>query len=350
MIDENNPALTSLQQIGEFGLIERIIQGKKFTHPQTLTGIGDDCAVSDPRGKKMLISSDLLCEGIHFDLAYVPLKHLGYKAAVVNFSDMTAMNVKPAQLLMNIALSAKFTVEAVDELYKGIHAACEKYGVELIGGDTSSTLRGMVLSGTVIGYADAEQIVYRSGAAEKELICVSGDLGAAYAGLRLLEREKQIFKDNPALQPDLSGNDYILERQLKPEARIDIITALAEMGIKPTAMMDISDGLASEIGHICKASGTGAHIYLNRIPVDPSAAAFLEEMKIHPGVAALNGGEDYELLFTLKQSDYEKVAKSPDISIIGYMTNASEGLKIETPDGRVSDLSSGGWNAFQQSN
>ncbi len=347
MIEETNPELTNLQQIGEFGLIERIGQSKKFVHEQTIKGIGDDCAVTDPQGKKVLLSTDLLCEGVHFDLAYVPLKHLGYKAAVVNFSDMLAMNVKPAQLLMNIALSAKFTVEAVDELYKGIHAACEKYGVELIGGDTSSSIRGMVLSGTVIGYADEEQIVYRSGAAERELLCVTGDLGAAYAGLRLLEREKQIFKDNPAVQPDLSGNDYILERQLKPEARIDIITALAEMGIKPTAMMDISDGLASEIGHICKASGLGAHIYLNRIPVDPSAASFLEELKVHPGVAALNGGEDYELLFTLKQSDYEKISKSPDITIIGYMSAASEGIKIETPDGRVSDLTAGGWNAFQ---
>ncbi|MBL0913259.1 MAG: thiamine-phosphate kinase [Bacteroidia bacterium] len=347
MIEETNPELTNLQQIGEFGLIERIGQTKKFVHEQTIKGIGDDCAVTDPQGKKVLLSTDLLCEGVHFDLAYVPLKHLGYKAAVVNFSDMLAMNVKPAQLLMNIALSAKFTVEAVDELYKGIHAACEKYGVELIGGDTSSSIRGMVLSGTVIGYADEEQIVYRSGAAERELLCVTGDLGAAYAGLRLLEREKQIFKDNPAVQPDLSGNDYILERQLKPEARIDIITALAEMGIKPTAMMDISDGLASEIGHICKASGLGAHIYLNRIPVDPSAASFLEELKVHPGVAALNGGEDYELLFTLKQSDYEKISKSPDITIIGYMSAASEGIKIETPDGRVSDLTAGGWNAFQ---
>ncbi|MGQ3013007.1 MAG: thiamine-phosphate kinase [Flavobacteriales bacterium] len=347
MIEETNPELTNLQQIGEFGLIERIGQSKKFVHEQTIKGIGDDCAVTDPQGKKVLLSTDLLCEGVHFDLAYVPLKHLGYKAAVVNFSDMLAMNVKPAQLLMNITLSAKFTVEAVDELYKGIHAACEKYGVELIGGDTSSSIRGMVLSGTVIGYADEEQIVYRSGAAERELLCVTGDLGAAYAGLRLLEREKQIFKDNPAVQPDLSGNDYILERQLKPEARIDIITALAEMGIKPTAMMDISDGLASEIGHICQASGLGAHIYLNRIPVDPSAASFLEELKVHPGVAALNGGEDYELLFTLKQSDYEKISKSPDITIIGYMSAASEGIKIETPDGRVSDLTAGGWNAFQ---
>jgi len=347
MIEETNPELTNLQQIGEFGLIERISQNKKFVHGQTIKGIGDDCAVTDPQGKKMLISTDLLCEGVHFDLAYVPLKHLGYKAAVVNFSDMLAMNVKPSHLLMNIALSAKFTVEAVDELYRGVHAACEKYGVELIGGDTSSSIRGMVLSGTVIGYADEEQIVYRSGAAERELLCVTGDLGAAYAGLRLLEREKQIFKDNPAVQPDLSGNDYILERQLKPEARIDIITALAEMGIKPTAMMDISDGLASEIGHICKASALGAHIYLNRIPVDPSAASFLEDMKIHPGVAALNGGEDYELLFTLKQSDYEKISKSPDITIIGYMTHASEGTRIETPDGRISDLTAGGWNAFQ---
>lgn len=346
-MEENNNALTPLSKIGEFGLIDLISKGITFKHPQTVKSIGDDAAVVDAKNKKILISSDLLTEGIHFDLSYVPLRHLGYKAAVVNFSDMYAMNAQPAQLILNIALPPKFTVEAVEELYRGVHHACEQYGVELIGGDTSSTLGGMFISGTIIGYAEEEDVVYRSNAKPMDLLCVSGDLGGAYAGLRLLEREKKIFKDNPNIQPDLSGNDYILERQLKPEARKDIFTLFKELEIKPTSMMDVSDGLASEISHICKASNVGAHIYLNRLPIDPSTATFLEELNIHPAIAALNGGEDYELLFTLDQKDHAKIDKNPDITILGYITDASQGINIETPDGRVSNIEADGWNAFK---
>src|SRR5690606_26548169 len=268
-MEENNNALTPLSKIGEVGLIDLISKGITFKHPQTVKSIGDDAAVLDPKNKKILISSDLLTEGIHFDLSYVPLRHLGYKSAIVNFSDMYAMNAQPAQLVLNIALPPKFTVEAVEEFYKGVHHACEHYGVELIGGDTSSTLGGLFISATIIGYANEEDIVYRSNAKPMDLLCVTGDLGGAYAGLRLLEREKKIFKENPNIQPDLSGNDYILERQLKPEARKDIFTLFKELGIKQTNMMNVSDGLASEISHICKASNVGAHIYLNRIPIDP---------------------------------------------------------------------------------
>lgn len=346
-MEENNNGLTQLSQVGEFGLISRISEQINFKHPQTILGIGDDAAVLDPKGKKVVISSDLLVEGIHFDLAYFPLKHLGYKAAIVNFSDIYAMNANPAQLILNIALPQKFTVEALDEFYKGVLHACDVYGVELVGGDTSSSLAGLTISGTIIGYANDNEIVYRSGAKAMDLICVTGDLGASYAGLRLLEREKAIFKDAPNVQPDLSGFDYILERHLKPEARKDIFTALKELEITPTSMMDVSDGLASEISHICKSSNTGAHIYLNRLPIDPSAATFLEEISVHPAIAALNGGEDYELLFTVDQKDHAKLDKNPDITIIGYITDASNGIKIETPDGRVSDVEADGWNAFK---
>lgn len=346
-MEENNNALTPLNKIGEFGLIDLIAKQFEFKHKHTILGIGDDAAVLDAQNKKVVVSSDLLLEGIHFDLSYVPLKHLGYKAAIVNFSDMYAMNAEPAQFLLNIALPPKFTVEAVEELYEGVRHACEAYGVELIGGDTSSTLGGLMLSGTIIGYANEENICYRSGAKPMNLLCVSGDLGAAYSGLRLLEREKKLFKNDPNVQPDLSGYDYILERQLKPEARKDIFTLFKELKIIPTSLMDISDGLASEITHICKASNVGAHIYLNRIPVDPSAASFLEELGVHPVIAAFNGGEDYELLFTIDQKDHAKIDKNPDITIIGYISDASQGINVETPDGRVSNLEADGWNAFK---
>ena len=347
MIEENDNTLTPLHRLGEFGLINRIKEGAESKHAQTIMGIGDDAAVLDSNGKRILVSSDLLTEGIHFDLAYMPLKHLGYKSAIVNFSDMYAMNAEPAQLFLNIALPSKFTVEAVEEFYRGVHLACKTYGVELAGGDTCSTLGGLTISATVIGYAQDENIVYRSGAKNGDLICVSGDLGASYAGLKLLEREKAVFKENPNVQPDLEGYDYILQRHLKPEARKDIFQLFKGLNIRPTAMMDISDGLASEINHICQASKCGAHMYLNRIPIDPSAASFLEEISTHPAIAALNGGEDYELLFTISQDDFSKIEKNPDISIIGYI-HANQGIiQIETPDGRVSDVMEDGWNAFK---
>ena len=279
-------------------------------------------------GKKTLISTDLLLEGIHFDLAYTPLKHLGYKAVQVNLSDIYAMNGTATQITVSIGLSSKFPLEAIEELYQGISIACEKYGIDVVGGDTSSSKQGLIISVTSIGYADEKDICYRNGAKEGDLLCVSGDLGGAYIGLQLLEREKNIFLENPNIQPDLEGKDYIVERQLKPESRKDIVEALKLMKIKPTSMIDISDGLASEILHICKQSNKGCNLYEEKIHIDPMTYDTAREFGIDPTVCALNGGEDYELLFTIKQSDFEKIKNNPDISIIGHMTEASAGCNL----------------------
>lgn len=334
---------TKIAELGEFGLIERITKDIKIRNRSTVKGVGDDAAILDYSDKQIVVSSDLLTEGIHFNLMYVPLKHLGYKAVIVNLSDVCAMNAVPKQIVVNIALSGKFSVEAVEELYSGIHLACEKYGVDLVGGDTTSSLTGLTISITVLGEVKKENVVLRSGAKPTDLLCVTGDLGGAYMGLQLLERENEVFKVNENMQPQLSGFDYILERQLKPEARLDIVSAFKKLGIKPTSMIDISDGLSSEIHHLCKNSNLGCNIFEVKIPLDFQTKKMAEEMNINPLVAALNGGEDYELLFTLPLSDYEKIKNDPDFTIIGHMTEAAEGVNLITGAGSVIPLVAHGW-------
>jgi len=338
---------TEISELGEFGLIEHLAKKITINSPHTLIGIGDDAAVLDARGKKILVSTDLLVEGVHFDLTYTPLKHLGYKAAVVNFSDMAAMNVLPVQITVSIAISSRFSLEAVDAFYEGILLACGRYNVDLVGGDTTSSTSGMMISVTVIGYAEEADIVYRSGAKEDDLVCVSGDLGAAYAGLLLLEREKTVFEAHPEIQPDLDGHDYVLERQLKPEARTDVVLVLKEKGIKPTSMMDISDGLASEILHICKESKVGALLYPEKIPVDPQAAGLADTFKMTPLTLALNGGEDYELLFTISQKDYEIVKDIEGISIIGHICDEASGVHLVSSDSSLLPITAQGWDSFK---
>ncbi|WP_426669829.1 thiamine-phosphate kinase [Mucilaginibacter sp. McL0603] len=341
-----NQERTNIEQLGEFGLIDHLTKQIKIKNASTLKGIGDDAAVIDFAGKKALISTDMLLEGIHFDLAYTPLKHLGYKAVQVNLSDICAMNGTATQVTVSIGISSKFPLEAVEEFYEGIYLACEKFNVDLVGGDTTSSRQGLVISVTSIGYADEKDITYRNTANEGDLICVSGDLGGAYVGLQLLEREKQIYIENPSIQPDLEGKDYIIERQLKPEARKDIVELLKDIDIKPTAMIDISDGLASEILHICKQSNKGCNLYEDKIPLDPMTYETAREFNLDPTVCALSGGEDYELLFTIKQTDYEKIKLQMDISIIGHITDASAGCNLITKSGVVHALKAQGWNAF----
>src|SRR6195952_3257538 len=343
----DNKEKTNIENLGEFGLIDHLTKNIKLTRENTTKGVGDDAAVLDAKGKKVLVSTDMLLEGIHFDLAYTPLKHLGYKAVQGNLSDIYAMNGTAAQVTVSIGISSKFPIEAVEELYEGIYIACEKYGVDLIGGDTTSSKQGLVISVTSIGYADEKDIVYRNGAEEGDLICVSGDLGGAYVGLQILEREKQIFLENPNIQPDLEGKDYIVERQLKPEARKDIVELLKEIEVKPTAMIDVSDGLASELLHICKQSEKGCNIYEEKIPLDPMTFETAREFNLDPTICALSGGADYELLFTVKQADYEKIKFNSDISIIGHITEASAGCNLITKAGNSHELKAQGWNAFK---
>lgn len=349
--------MTDISTLGEFGLIDRMTEGLELRNASTLRGVGDDCAVlqysseaADPR--RLLVTTDMLMEGIHFDLTYTPLKHLGYKAAMVNLSDVYAMNGTPRQLLVSIAVGRRFKVEHLDELYAGIRLACERHGVDIVGGDTTTSLTGLAISITCIGEAQAEEIVYRSGAKDTDLICVSGNLGAAYMGLQLMEREKRIFesqKSNPetAAQPDFSGREYLIERLLKPEACRDIIQRLHEAGIRPTSMMDISDGLSSEAMHICKQSHTGCRIYEERIPIDYQTAVTAEEFNMNVYTAALNGGEDYELLFTVPLTDHEKVEQLDDIKVIGHITRPELGAKLITRDGNEFDLKAQGWNPMQ---
>src|SRR5690554_5456651 len=343
-----NKGTTNLEQLGEFGLIDLINKSVELTERSTIKGIGDDAAVLDFSDKQTLISTDLLLEGVHFDLRYVPLKHLGYKAVQVNLSDIYAMNGIASQITFSIGLSSKFPLEAVEEIYEGALIACKKYNVDLIGGDTSTSAQGLVISVTSIGYAEEKDITYRSGAKEGDLICVSGDLGGAYVGLQLLEREKKIFLENPNIQPDLEGKDYIVERQLKPEARKDIVSLLANLHVKPHAMIDVSDGLASEILHICKASNVGCKLYEDKIPIDQMTYDTAREFGLDPTVCALSGGEDYELLFTVSQKDYEKIKNSMDISIIGHITEESAGKYMISKSGIVHELKAQGWNAFKQ--
>lgn len=341
-----NASRTELSSLGEFGLIEHLSSGFSISQ-NTIKGIGDDAAaIPGPDGKITLISTDLLLEGVHFDMSYFPLKHLGYKAVVVNLSDIYAMNGTPKQITVSIGVSSKFSLEAIEELYAGIKMACDRYSVDLVGGDTSASKQGLVISVTAIGEVEKKRIVYRSGAKPLELLVVTGDLGAAYCGFQLLEREKRVFLNNPQHQPDLAGYDYILERQLKPEARKDIIPILENLGVVPTSMMDISDGLSSECFHLAKASGLGISVYEDKIPVDPTTYNFARELELDPSVVALSGGEDYELLMTIKQEDYPKIENHPDFTVIGFLTDKSEGMNLITKGGQKLELKAQGWKAF----
>jgi thiamine-monophosphate kinase len=340
--------LTPLSDLGEFGLIDRLTRDIVIKNPSTLKGIGDDAAVIDMNGKLLLLSTDLLVEGIHFDMTYTPLRHLGYKAAVVNFSDIAAMNGIPKQITISVAVSSRFSFEALDEIYSGIKLACEKYNVDIIGGDTSSSVKGLMLSLTVTGEAEKEKIVYRSGAKSGDLLCVTGDLGSAYLGLLLLEREKKVFQVNPGMQPELTGYDYQIGRMLKPEARTDLYNIFLGAGIRPTSMIDISDGLASEIRHLCKQSRVGCRLFEEKIPIDPQSRELAMEFKMIPSVVALSGGEDYELLFTISQDDYEKIKMINGISIIGHMTPAEEGINMITPDGKSVSITAQGWDGMKK--
>ena len=340
------PGRTELSELGEFGLIDRLTQDVKIYHPDTIKGVGDDAAVISMNDKLLLLSTDLLVEGVHFDLSYMPLKHLGYKAAVINISDIAAMNGIPKQMTVSLAVSNRFPVEALDELYAGIRLACENYKVDLVGGDTSSSRKGLILSITVTGETTPDEVVYRNGAKEGDLICVTGDLGSAYIGLLILEREKLVFKVDPNMQPELSGYEYVLQRQLKPEARTDVRNLMNGLGIHPTAMIDISDGLSSELLHICKQSNTGCRIYEEKIPIDPQTREMAMEMKIIPSVTALSGGEDYELLFTIPSADYDKIKDVTGISVIGHITSSAKGKVMITPDAKEVPLTAQGWDAL----
>lgn len=337
---------TEISKLGEFGLIEHLTQNMPLKNAETLKGVGDDAAVLDYKDKQVLVTTDLLLEGVHFDLTYVPLKHLGYKSAVVNFSDIYAMNGQPKQITVSIGLSKRFSVEDMEELYNGIRLACDVYGVDLVGGDTSASLTGLAISITCIGEGEKGKVVYRSGAKETDLVCVSGDFGAAYMGLQLLEREKKVFNGEKDFTPDFSGKEYLLERQLKPEARKDIIAALREAGILPTAMMDVSDGLSSELLHISKESHVGCRIYEERIPIDYQTAVMAEQFNMNLVTAALNGGEDYELLFTVPLADYDKVSNLKGIKIIGHITKPELGNYLEGRNGGEVELKAQGWNSL----
>jgi thiamine-monophosphate kinase len=339
---------TELTALGEFGLIKHLTNQIQLRNKTTVKGVGDDAAILEvPQGMQMVVTTDMLVEGIHFDLSYVPLRHLGYKAVVVNLSDVYAMNAHPEQITVAIAVSNRFSLEALEELYGGMRFACDTYNIDLIGGDTTSSNSGLVISITAIGYSDPVKISTRSGARENDLLVVSGDLGGAYMGLQVLEREKTVFKSAPGAQPDLSGYDYILERQLKPEARKDIYELLAKMEVVPTSMIDISDGLASEIKHIADQSFVGADIYEDKIPVSPEVIAAAKEFNLDHTMCALNGGEDYELLFTIKQKDFEKIKGNPNFSIIGHITDENSGCRMITKGGENIELKAQGWDAMK---
>jgi thiamine-monophosphate kinase len=337
---------TEISSLGEFGLIDHLTKNFEIQNASTILSIGDDAAVIDHFGKQTVITSDMLVEGIHFDLMYTPLKHLGYKSVIVNLSDVYAMNATPSHITLNIAFSNRFSVEALDEFYEGVFAACDKYNIDLIGGDTSSSQKGFIISVTAIGEVTPEKIVKRSGAKQGDLICVSGDLGAAFLGLTLLEREKKIYLENPDIQPDLENEQYIVGRLLKPEAKKEIIDFFDKEDILPTSMMDVSDGLSSEILHICKQSNVGCVLYEDKIPVNDQAKHYAYKLEFDPTACALSGGEDYELVFTLKQDDYKKVVLNEQISVIGYVTNIEQGVNIITKAGNTHKLTAQGWNAF----
>lgn len=340
---------TEISSLGEFGLIEHITKNIELQNASSIVGVGDDAAVIDHFGKQTVISSDMLVEGVHFDLMYTPLKHLGYKSVVVNISDIYAMNAIPTQIILNIALSNRFSVEAIDEFYSGVYAACESYGVDLVGGDTSSSQKGFIISMTAIGEVAPDKYVKRSTAKKGDLVCVSGDLGGAYIGLLFLEREKKIYLENPKIQPDLEKESYVIGRLLKPEARKDIIEFFEKVQLMPTSMMDISDGLSSEILHICKESNLGCVIYEEKLPVAEEMRIAAYKFQIDPTACALSGGEDYELLFTISQGDYDKITLNEDISVIGYMTEKEKGAHIITKGDSTYPVTAQGWNAFKKS-
>ncbi len=348
MIEDKNPQRTSISELGEFGLIDHLTNIFEIKHQSTVKAIGDDAAVLDFKSKQAVVTTDLLVEGVHFDLGYMPLKHLGYKSIIVNLSDVYAMNAKATQVTVSIALSNRFPLEAVEELYEGIKLACDLYKVDLIGGDTTSSNKGLLISVTAIGEINPEDVVYRSGAQPNDLLVVTGDVGGAYLGLQVLEREKQVFQVNPQNQPDLDQYSYIIERQLKPEARKDIPKLLKELGVKPTAMIDVSDGLSSEIIHICKQSKVGCNLYEDKIPLDPQTISTCEEFNISSTTVALSGGEDYELLFTISQEDYPKIKANPSLTIIGHMTQESEGMHLITRANTKIPLQARGWNSFDK--
>jgi len=338
---------TDLEKIGEFGLIKELTKDFKPKLPSTIKGVGDDAAVlQKDKDTVSLVSTDTLVEGIHFNMMYTPLMHLGYKAVVVNLSDIYAMNGVAEHITVSIAVSSRFPQEALEELYKGIHKACEVYNVDLIGGDTTSSLAGLMISITAIGSAKKDEVVYRDGAKENDLLVVSGDLGAAYMGLQVLEREKSVYKANPDIQPDLDGYDYLLERQLKPEARKDILQFLKELDVKPTSMIDISDGLASEVFHLCTASGLGAQVYDEKLPIDTKVSTTAIDFNVSPSTCALNGGEDYELLFSVKQEDYDKIKGNPHMTVIGHFTSKDSGKYMIDKQGKAIELKAQGWNHF----
>jgi thiamine-monophosphate kinase len=337
---------TEIALLGEFGLIQHLTKNNPTVNPSTLKSIGDDAAVIDNGRFQTVVSTDLLVEGVHFDLMYTPLKHLGYKAIVVNLSDIYAMNARPKQVTVSLAISNRFSVEALEELYEGIYAACKRYGVDLIGGDTTSSLKGLVISVTAIGQGEKDKLVYRDGAKVGDLICITGDLGAAYLGLQILEREKRLYLDNPSVKPDLEEQTYVVGKFLKPEARRDIIEAFAQNGIKPTSMMDISDGLASELNHICRQSNVGAFLEESGVSIHPDAQMLAIKFKLDPITCALSGGEDYELLFTIDPSDVEKIKYLPDIYIAGEITPQADGIKLHTKGGNIHPILAQGWNHF----
>lgn len=347
MLEDKNQAKTSLENLGEFGLIERLTKDITISQESTLKSIGDDGAVLNFDTKKVVISTDLLVEGVHFDLAYMPLKHLGYKAVVANVSDICAMNATPTQITVSLAMSNRFPLEAIEELYDGIKLASQIYNVDIIGGDTTSSQKGLIISITALGTANLDDIVYRNGANANDLLVVTGDIGAAYMGLQILEREKQVFQVNPNNQPDLEPYSYLIERQLKPEARKDIKELLEKLDIKPTSMIDVSDGLSSEIIHLCKQSNVGCNLYEEKIPADPQLINVCEEFNLDITTVALNGGEDYELLFTIKMEDFDKIKANPNFTVIGHMVEAKEGIHLITRANTKIPIKARGWNALE---
>lgn len=347
MIEDKNPSKTAIESLGEFGLIDHLTKNFKIKNSSTIKSIGDDAAVLDFKNNKTLISTDLLVENVHFDLNYVPLKHLGYKAVMVNLSDIYAMNATATQITVSIAVSNRFPLEALEELYSGIEIAAKIYNIDVIGGDTTSSNKGLIISITAIGHANDDKIVYRNGAQPNDLVVVSGDIGGAYMGLQILERENEVFKVNPNNQPDLDPYAYIVERQLKPEARKDIVKLLEDLDVKPSSMIDISDGLSSEAIHLCKQSNVGIELYENKIPLDPQVISSCEEFRIDSTTVALNGGEDYELLMTISQEDYPKIKANPNLTVIGYITEANRGMNLITRDNSAIPLIAKGWNSLQ---
>lgn len=346
MLEDKNPQRTPLEQLGEFGLIDHLTKDFVLVQPSSIKGIGDDAAVLDFKGQVAVVSTDMLVEGVHFDLAYMPLKHLGYKAVMVNLSDIYAMNARATQVTVSLAVSNRFPLEALEEFYAGVALACKAYGVDLVGGDTTSSQKGMIISVTALGVADREALTYRSGAKPGELLVVSGDLGAAYLGLQVLEREKAVFQVDPNNQPDLSPYAYLVERQLKPEARKDIVELLEALEVRPTSMIDISDGLSSEILHLCKNGELGCMLYEDKIPLDPTVISTAEEFQMDSSLIALSGGEDYELLFTIAQEDFPKIKGNPNLTVIGHMAEKREGAQLITRAGTQIPLKAQGWNSF----